>query len=204
MGKNIAGSWEQVSSQCQQAPEGRLAGEGHCWQMKNTSSRKCQSSAILYIKFLQRVYLNNNKLPSHGSSIHWNWNYQRSGSWTKPVQLSLTLSGEEGSIKLKSEGRQPTSSLIFPGRFQNIGFIATVTNCAHPSPSSLLALLLSFPQKLLLFDHGVRDWCSAPLWCKVITQKQNCTGGVWTQGLVIVSSQPQKWHRFVWDWPHTG
>jgi hypothetical protein len=26
--------------------------------------------------------------------------------------------------------------------------------------------------------------------------KKNCTGGVWTQGLVIVCSQPQKWHIF--------
>jgi hypothetical protein len=44
---------------------------------------------------------------------------------------SLTLSGEEGSVKSKSEGRQPTSSLIFPGQFLNIESVATVTDHAR-------------------------------------------------------------------------
>jgi hypothetical protein len=37
--------------------------------------------------------------------------------------LCITLSGEEGSVKSKSEGRQPTSSPIFPGLFLNIGSV---------------------------------------------------------------------------------
>jgi len=37
--------------------------------------------------------------------------------------VSPTLSGEEGSVKSKSEGRQPTLSPIFPGLFLNIGSV---------------------------------------------------------------------------------
>ena len=65
--------------------------------------------------------------PSWGNFYNETWHFVT----TWQALWSPTLSREEGSVKLKSEGCQPTSSPIFPSQFLNIGSVATVTNRAH-------------------------------------------------------------------------